>query len=291
MGSRWYSIAVVVLWLASMAWLVTQKILPTVRVGEPPGYEVSGPTVGWKIMFRGEQLGWAVSTVTGLPNNTTEVRSYVHFDRVPLEQLIPERLRGPLQLDKSALGRLKLETENTLLIDPLGRLVDFEATLRMDRSRDVIKIRGKVEGTQWEVSVDPIGLTTKLSVPPKAFLGDAISPQARLTGLRYGQTWTVPSYSFQRDPKDPVEILQAKVEEQTRITWNGEMYRVWLVVYRSDPGVRSEEKPRTRLWVRCRTGDVLRQEVSLFGSELLFVRMADSETASLDSMERIRRFP
>ena len=38
-------------------------------------------------------------------------------------------------------------------------------------------------------------------------------------------------------------------------------------------------------------GDVLRQEVSLFGSELLFVRMADSEAASLKTKERIRRFP
>ena len=38
MYSRWFNAAVVVLWLATMSWLVTEKVLPPLLVGEPPSY-------------------------------------------------------------------------------------------------------------------------------------------------------------------------------------------------------------------------------------------------------------
>ena len=39
MHSRWYSVAVVLLWLATMGWLVSQKVLPSLVIGEPPDYQ------------------------------------------------------------------------------------------------------------------------------------------------------------------------------------------------------------------------------------------------------------
>jgi hypothetical protein len=167
--------------------------------------------------------------------------------------------------------------------------VDFDSVLKVDRSQELGRIRGKVEGTYLEVTVHPSGLTFKVRLSPQSRLGDAFSPQAPLPGLRDGQTWTVPSCSFHLYPNNPVEILQAKVEGQTTIFWDGRRERTWLVVFRDDPGGRSDKAPRGRLWVRCEDGEVLRQQVSLFGSDMVFVRMSQSETAALEKAERSRR--
>ena len=67
MHSRWFNGVVVLLWLAMMSWLVMEKVLPPLLVGEPPSYskivEAQGhaPPVGWRISCNGRRLGWALS--------------------------------------------------------------------------------------------------------------------------------------------------------------------------------------------------------------------------------------
>src|SRR5690348_13075216 len=38
MYSRWFSVAVVLFWVATMGWLIHHKILPPLVVGDPPTY-------------------------------------------------------------------------------------------------------------------------------------------------------------------------------------------------------------------------------------------------------------
>ena len=54
--------------------------------------------------------------------------------------------------------------------------------------------------------------------------------------------------------------------------------RTWLVVYRSESGNGADgsQKPRGQLWVR-HDGTVLKQEVTVLGSNITFVRLADEE--------------
>src|SRR5262249_45368767 len=73
---------------------------------------------------------------------------------------------------------------------------------------------------------------------------------------------------------NPMEILQATVEEGTSVRWNGEQHSALLVVYRVDSGSGTHSDQRGRMWVRS-DGLVLKQEVTLFNSHLLFVRLPD----------------
>ena len=36
MYSRWSNVAVVILWLSAMGWLMAEKVLPPLLIGEPP---------------------------------------------------------------------------------------------------------------------------------------------------------------------------------------------------------------------------------------------------------------
>ena len=85
---------------------------------------------------------------------------------------------------------------------------------------------------------------------------------------------------FQGRP--PTEVLFAKVEDQTRLPWNGQVEPTWVVVYRSDAseGPGGERNIRNRLWVR-RDGTVVRQEVILGDHSLLFKRMSEEDAARL----------
>ena len=38
MGNHPFNVIVVLFWLATMSWLIVAKVLPPMRVGEPPSY-------------------------------------------------------------------------------------------------------------------------------------------------------------------------------------------------------------------------------------------------------------
>ena len=82
--------------------------------------------------------------------------------------------------------------------------------------------------------------------------------------------------------RPPTEILFAKVEEQARLPWNGQLEPMWVVVYRSDAGEGpgNEKNVRNRLWVH-RDGTVVRQEVFLGDHSLLFMRLPEKDAAEL----------
>ena len=295
MCNRWFSATVVILWLATMGWLVKEKVLPLVLVGEPPSVgkvieaQQKKPVVGWKVMVDSQPLGWALADTQLQRTGLTEVRGRVHFDTLPLEKMMPGLLQSVLRLIGGSSDKLQFDARSVLTVDGFGRQVRFDSTLRFDPCGEVISVHGTVEGGQAELQVRVRGGPAEsviIHLPSNALLSDAFSPQPQteLPGLRTGQTWTMPVYSPLWPDKNKPEILRATVEGTQPIVWNGEGVSTWLVVYRSESGNGADgnQKPRGQLWVR-HDGTVLKQEASVFGSTITFVRLADEEAKKLSA--------
>ncbi len=277
------------MWLATMSWLVTEKMLPSLLVGEPPNTakivaaQEQSPTVGWRIICNGQRLGWAISETASQPSGLTEIHGRVHFDRLPLKDMMKGWLTTFSRLIEPIDG-LGLEARSVVTIDALGHLVAFESAVRLDPLDEVMRVRGTVEGRQLQLMVQS-GATVLLNesfLPPDALLCDALTPQTQLPGLRVGQTWTVPIYSPLLPAKNPLEIIHATVESLRPTYWDGRIEACWRVVYRGDhvSGATVDDKPRGQLWVR-RDGTVLRQRILLFDSAITFDRLTDEEAIKL----------
>jgi hypothetical protein len=294
MSSRWYSLAVVILWLTTMGWLVVKKILPQMLRGEQPSYQAvltdtsggKAAPVGWRMSWNSRPLGWAVSTVTQLPSQMTEIRSRLCFENVPIDELLAtwSKLLGSLRGLPSL--HLRVEAESTVTLDPLGHLVELDSALRAMPGQSLVRLRAAVEGRQLAISLrlpEGAGDVNDLKIPwSDDMLNDNLSPQTRLPELRPGQQWSVPSYSplHAINPRQPIEILLARVEkEKEAIIWNGKSEETLVVVYRTD-ATQTEKNVRSRLWVRP-DGTVLRQQLYLFDKALTFNRMTDDDASRL----------
>ena len=136
MYSWQFGTAVVLLWLATMTWLVTEKVLPPLLVGEPPNYsriiesqEHASPT-GWHILVNHRCVGWSLSDTQRQPSGLVEFRDRVHFDIVPLEESTVTWARTFSKLLAHPIGKLRMDSRSVLTIDPLGAL----AGVRFGRS-------------------------------------------------------------------------------------------------------------------------------------------------------------
>jgi hypothetical protein len=290
MYSRWFNGAVVLLWVATMTWLVTEKVLPALLTGEPPNYEKildarrAELPVGWELRWNGRPVGWAVSRTRLLPDHSTNIFSRVHFDQLPLGDMTPRWMRGLSSLASQSGLNLTTDARTVLTIDPLGFLTRIESSISFESLRESITMEGVIRGSELEVAVHSRDFTYQdtVTIDTQALLGNALSPQTCLPGLRQGQTWTVEVCSPLFYPGRPLEVLEARVERRVQMLWDDELVSVWLVVYHGKSGFRLGKlaSPQGRLWVRP-DGVVLKQEVNLFGSMMTFVRMAEKAEADL----------
>jgi hypothetical protein len=291
MYNRFFNLTVALLWVASMTWLVTQKMLPTLRIGEPPSYQTilesqkEDPVVGWNLKLHDREIGWALSRTERLSSGIVEIVSYVHFDYLPLNDLLPQKYRGVLHNLQIPAEKMSVGTRSRLTIDPLGRLLRFDSAVDVNSLKDAIRMSGVVEGSQMQIHIRAGGLTIDpkpFPLPRRALLGDALSPQTNLPNLRTGQTWTVPVFNPLL-PSDSMEYLQAAVEEPELIDWKGQIVKARVVTYRFDSGygISPNTPPKSILWVRD-DGRVLKQQVSLSESvKMVFVRMSRAESRQL----------
>jgi hypothetical protein len=291
MYNRMFNITVGLLWVASMTWLVTQKMLPTLRVGEPPSYQTileaqqEDPVVGWDLHLHDRRIGWALSRTERLPSGIVEIDSCVHFDHLSLNELLPRGFQETIQHLRLPIEKISVGTRSRLTIDPLGRLLRFDSAMDLDSMKDAVRMSGVVEGPQMQLHVRSGGLTydpKPFPLPRKALLGDALSPQSYLPNLRTGQTWTVPVFN-PLGTSNSMDFLQATVEEPELIDWKGQILKARVVVYRIDSGygISQSAPPRCILWVR-NDGRVLKQQVFLFDSmKMVFVRMGRRESQAL----------
>ena len=283
MTNRAFNVIVVLFWLATMTWLVGVKVLPPMRVGEPPDYasiideSIDHPPVCWCIYFEDEPIGWAASNVVRRRDGVSEVTSRVYLATLPWEEMAPGWLAGVLKPLLDDLGPLDIDKRSRLVIDPLGRPVEFDSRVRVANLPDAIHVRGEIEGSTLTLTVQSGEMKHKFdrSISPGAMLTDELSPQGLMPRLRVGQRWTVPLYSPFRAVNNPLEILEAVVDREDKIRWDGKTYPCRVIIYRSDAGSGLNGKEtRGRVWVRD-DGLVLRQEVTILKSHLHFVRLSD----------------
>jgi hypothetical protein len=298
MTIRWYRLAVFALWLGAMSWLAVCKILPPFLIGGPPAYEAAdadtpGPPVAWYIYLNGRRLGWALSEVSR-QSETAEIHSLVHIDNLPWKEFLPIYLRGIASAGTRAAGPTEMEVESNLITNSaLSQLVSFDSRFRAKgRQQSLVKIEGVVEGDKLKFSVHVGNTAWDSELPmPDSKVRDGFAPELQLRGLRMGQRWKIMSYSplaLPTHPLDmiegrpPTEVLFAKVEERTPLTWNEKSEPMWVVVYRSDTsdGPDNEKNIRNRLWVH-RDGTVVQQEVFLGDHRLLFKRIPEKDATSL----------
>jgi hypothetical protein len=282
MYSRWYTPAVILLWLSTMSWLVWQKVLPPMLVGDPPKQQeiLAARThelpVGWDISFNGRVLGWAVSTTQRLPNGGIVLRGVTHFNQLPVNEITPGWIQTLFKLAEQPATRVRLDARSSVELNRDGRPTRFRSVVQLPPLGDTIELEGQIEGTQINLVArsGEFSFTTQTHLPAGAAVGDALSPQTQLPGLHLGQTWTVPAFSPLRPPNSPVEILRATVERMVVFSWAGTTYDAWLVTYRSESGLSllGGSRPAGQTWVRL-DGLVLRQEVNLMDCKLTFTRM------------------
>lgn len=286
MSNRIFIAVVIFLWLGTMAWLLVDKVLPPLLVGNPPEYvppvsetEDDLP-ICWHVLWNDKPLGWAANKVTSGVEGVTEVHSRVVLNRLPLEEMTPVWLKPFV----SQMGKINMDARSRLEFDPLGRLSAFRTIVRMDEAVEAIQMHGTIENSQLRLTVRSGELVYKVEqyLAAGSLLGSDLSPQTHLPGLHVGQSWTMPIYSPFHPPNSPLDILQATVEQNELISWNGQPVKAWVVVYRNGEGSGyfGFRDYRGKLWVR-HDGAVLRQEARVFDSILAFVRMSDDEAATL----------
>jgi hypothetical protein len=306
-----FNAVVVVFWLSTMTWLVVVKVLPPLQIGDPPNYRsvyAAAPNhypdqICWEMLWNDRPMGWAKTAVWRSYSGVTEVTSLVRFDQVPIEELAPAWIRPVLRSTVEPVGTLAMAARSRLEIDPLGRLSGIYSSVRADAYPAEIVIRGRVDGSLLRGTVRSGLLNQPFEryLPPDALMGDELSPQGRMPGLRIGQEWTVPVYSPLRfsDNRNPIEILHAKVEGKELVTQGEEPVLAMVVVYRTDSGsiLGAAQTPRGKLWV-TEDGTVVKQTARIFGSNLTFVRVDEKRAKEImvlakgleDKLDADRRF-
>ncbi|NDC63842.1 MAG: hypothetical protein EBZ59_07665 [Planctomycetia bacterium] len=290
---------VVGFWFVTTGWLVVDKIVPSLSPGSPPGYQAlhaSGSRlvpVAWSVSWNDRPIGWATSAAERTHDGGLVVSSRLRFERLPIEEMLPRWTRALVrgirvqdEPERSAEARqhvdgedgMTFEAAGRLTIDAEGRLRSFNSIVTIPGTAEKVFLNGAIEDDTVTISVHGRGLhyETRRFLPSHVMIGDEFSPQATLPGLYPGRRWTVPIYSPLRPGHSPIEVLHAHVSDEDTILWQNEPVAVHVVTYRDDP--TSHREPRCRLWVDG-SGRVLKQEASMLGCRMTFLRLPDDEAA------------
>lgn len=282
----WYPTAVLVVWAASTAWLLSTKVLPAWTAGAPPGLQASHATLGrlvpvaWQVLLDDEPLGWSISQARRLDDGAMRVESLLHLDRLPLAGALPgwTKLLLPGAPPEEPLegGEIRGRME----IDSRGRLTAFDSVVDL-AGGGRIDLDGTVVGGEVTIRIRAGAMRHESTrhLPDSLLLGDEFSPSATLPGLSPGRTWTVPLYGPFRPAHAPLEILHAEVVAAEPLSVDDRVVTADVVEYRDDPS--GHRQPRLRSWVERGSGRVLRQEAVLAGRRLVFRRRSDADAERL----------
>lgn len=281
---------VIAFWCVSTGWLAFTKILPAWQSGSPPGQQAlyaSGSRlvpVAWTVSCNDEPVGWALTRATRSADAGVLVDSRLHFDRLPWADMLPGWATLLMQRLVPEGDSAPFDARGRLVIDDRGGLRSFSSVVNLPGTDQPLVLTGSVDAGTVTIHVAAGDLRYEATrhLPTTLMIGDELSPQATLPDLHEGRRWTVPVYSPLRAGQTPLEILHAEVGGEETIYWEGGLVQARVVSYRDDP--TSDREPRCRLWVD-RTGRVLRQQGSLLGAEVVFVRRADAEAERMAAAE------
>ena len=282
----WYRLAVFALWLAAMSWLTVRKVLPPFFTGEPPVYETSvndkpRPPVAWHVYLNERRLGWALSEISQQSTDTTEIHSLVHFDNLPLDEILPAYLRVIARESTHAAGSTELEVESNLITNPLNQLVSFYSKFRPKSGQSLVRIDGTVEGDKLKLAVH-MGDTawdTELPMPEEQDsrqlrAGDATAGPASWAVVddRVLQPFGPAEPSFGHDSRAAADGGSVRPGGRRsavaleRRSWNRLGW--WSTARDAGESPDNDKNIRNRLWIH-HDGTVVRQEVHLGDHSLL----------------------
>jgi hypothetical protein len=268
MGNRIFVATVVLLWTASMSWLVAVRILPPFFQGDPPlkGAHAEAEPNCWQIELQGKKVGYAVSQSVPGAAGTMEVHSRVLVEGIELRKL------WPFQVGSLGMGTIRLDTRTRMLFDSLGSLTSFDTKIQLTDVPKVINVHGRVEGPELRVKLQSGDTSHEDSfpVPARALMVNDLFPESKLLDLRVGRRWQQEVYS---PFKTSLEIVQAEVVSEGIIERHGERQNARRIEYRSlsSSGVAADSTLRSVVWV-AEDGTVLRQDLHLMGATLRFER-------------------
>lgn len=280
----WCAPFIILFWGITSGWLVVTKIVPSLRPGAPPGYQALSASdavlepVAWTVEWNERPVGWALTELERAPDGGLLVRSRLRFDRMPFGELIPGWVAALMPVSVPRDMATEIETRGHMEIDPSGQLRRFSSVVSVPAAFQTITLEGSCRQGSLAMHVQAGSLTYDVSrdLPGQITLGDEFTPQAILPGLYEGRRWTMPVYNPLRAAHSPLEILLAEVGGEDMLYWDNRLMRVDLVTYRETATTGGE--PRCRLWVD-KEGRVLKQEASILGEKLAFVRRSAEATA------------
>ena len=118
MSNRAFHAVVILLWLSTMGWLVVEKVLPPLLVGDPPTYRSAIPKVDeivcWRLEWNDQPMGWSASRTNEEVEGVKELDSRVML-RERLHCAVSTIIRVPSKFGKSpnagtapAMSRLRM---------------------------------------------------------------------------------------------------------------------------------------------------------------------------------------
>lgn len=291
MANRIFVSSVIVLWLSSMTWLVTDRILPSLSGGgQPPvaqAYE-DGEAVAWDVQWQGRNVGQAASVRLQGVGGSTDLHNRVVLTEFPVMELAPSWIRAAV----GSLGSMTFDVMTRVEFDPLGKFSSFNSRVSLNEMPSILKMSGRIEESYLKLKVrsNDFSHTTKIFLPNSEAMSEALFPDAKLPYMHKGRTWQEKVYSPFSSPADPVELVQVEVTERESIQHHDENRIVMRVEYKSitASGIAANARVQGISWVDPVTGDVLRRDVYLGGSKLRFERLTPeaAKEAGLDLFEQ-----
>ena len=283
----WITPLIIAFWAVSMHWLVTSKVTPSLASGAPPGHQVLYASnnqlvpVAWTVLWNDSPVGYAISRTERTPDHGLLVNSLMHFDLMPLDEMLPAWLKMMTSAAANQNITLPFDASGKVSLDARGRLRSFDSKVAIPGTADHITFKGKVDQDRVHVVVNAHGIPYEVDreMPEGVMIGDELSPLATMPGLSVNRRWTVPIYSPLRPGDTPIELLHAHVTGEQSFFWKDHLVRVHEVCYRDDPTAPHHD-PRFTMLVDM-DGRVLKQDSILLGAKLTFVRRSDEEAAQL----------
>jgi hypothetical protein len=281
LGNKVYTGVVLLLWGATMSWLVTSKILPPFFRGEPPrtGLNAHEP-VCWRVMVGDQRIGWAVSQAVPGADDTTELHSRVQLSAVPISRMAPRWMATVID----NLGPLELDMRSRTTLDSLGNLSLFESSVEINDLPSAILMKGVVDEGQIRLRLQYGDAVHRINYPwpEHAMLGSKLSPDATLLQVYTGRKWHKEIYNPFGGPQGAIELIEAEVMEEQPLLFDNELVNTRRIEYRStdSTGVSSENRRRSTVWV-TESGKVLREEIVLMDVLLRFDRENAMRTEAL----------
>lgn len=303
MGTRTFNVLVVVFWLAATSWLIVAKIVPHIRQGTPPKYVTHGEDpkrraeiVCWTIDQVGippetgidaGRMGWAAGRAIPRTGGRTELQSRVFVWRVPTPSgPVMRTMMGWARID----DRLELGINSSILLDEQSQLSRFESSVIIGDGEPWCTITGANNGGQLDVTArlskgEPQQVASYW-LGDESVVSDGNAPTGYMPGLELGQTWKTHQLSPLKGAgggQVSTEDLEATVKRHEDILWDGHQQRCWLVEFHRDSGAGSRwaETPLRQMWVRTSDGMVLRDEVTILGFRLKFLRVPPDKAEGL----------